>query len=95
MRWLPIGKNFPTHARDVLLKEKEKFYRKPFTEGTEIDYEELCEFFQDSNVCGLNFSHIWMDFREDPENGEIKTERLPFNSLISAEEFEKKNGQEA
>lgn len=45
-------------------------------------YEKLSDCFDGSNICGLNLMHLWMDFREDPENGEIKTTRLPFNSFL-------------
>ncbi len=45
-------------------------------------YEKISDCFDASNTCGLNLLNIWMDFREDPENGEIKTDRLPFNSFL-------------
>jgi hypothetical protein len=45
-------------------------------------YEKISDCFDGSNTCGLNLLHIWMDFREDPENGEIKTDRIPFNAFL-------------
>lgn len=45
-------------------------------------YEKISDSFDGSNICGLNLLHLWMDFREDPENGEIKTERIPFNAFL-------------
>jgi hypothetical protein len=45
-------------------------------------YEKISDCFDGSNICGLNLLHIWMDFREDPENGEIRTDRIPFNSFL-------------
>lgn len=45
-------------------------------------YEKISDCFDGSNICGLNLLHMWMDFREDPENGEIKSERIPFNSFL-------------
>lgn len=45
-------------------------------------YEKISESFDGSNTCGLNLLNLWMDFREDPESGDIKCDRLPFNSFI-------------
>jgi len=45
-------------------------------------YERISDCFDGSIVCGLNLLQIWMDFREDPENGEIKTRRIPFNAFL-------------
>jgi hypothetical protein len=45
-------------------------------------YDKISDCFEGSNVCGLNLMSIWMDFREDPENGCIRTDRLPFSSFI-------------
>lgn len=45
-------------------------------------YEKYSDCFNGSNTTGLNLLHHWMDFREDPENGEIRTERLGFNSFV-------------
>lgn len=45
-------------------------------------YEKISDCFDGSNICGLNLLHVWMDYRQDPENGEIKTDRIPFNSFL-------------
>lgn len=45
-------------------------------------YEKISDCFDGSNTSGLNLLHIWMDFREDPENGDIKATRLPFSSFV-------------
>jgi hypothetical protein len=45
-------------------------------------YERISECFDASNTCGLNLLSLWMDFREDPENGEIRTSRIPFNAFL-------------
>ena len=45
-------------------------------------YEKISDAFDGSNICGLNLLHCWMDFREDPENGELRTERLPFSAFL-------------
>lgn len=52
-------------------------------------YEKISDCFDGSNMCGLNLLECWMDFREDPENGEIKTTRLPFSSFIMSPYWEK------
>jgi hypothetical protein len=45
-------------------------------------YEKISDCFDGSNICGLNLLHMWMDYREDPENGEIRSDRIPFNSFL-------------
>jgi hypothetical protein len=45
-------------------------------------YERISETFGAEITCGLNLMQAWMDFREDPENGEIKTSRIPFNAFV-------------
>lgn len=45
-------------------------------------YDRISDCFDGAVTTGLNLMNIWMDFRQDPENGEIKTERLPYNSFI-------------
>lgn len=45
-------------------------------------YEKISDCFDGSNTSGLNLLHLWMDFREDPENGDIKATRLPFSSFV-------------
>lgn len=45
-------------------------------------YEKISECFDGSNITGLNLLEFWMDYRQDPENGELKTCRLPFNSFL-------------
>lgn len=45
-------------------------------------YDKISDCFEGSNVCGLNLMSLWMDFREDPENGMIRTDRLPFSSFV-------------
>lgn len=45
-------------------------------------YTKISDCFAGSNMCGFNLQQAWMDFREDPENGTIRTTRLPFSSFI-------------
>lgn len=45
-------------------------------------YEKISDCFDGSNICGLNLLHLWMDYREDPENGEIRADRIPFNAFL-------------
>ena len=46
-------------------------------------YEKISDCFAGSNICGLNLLQVWMDFREDPENGTIRTDRIPFNAFLT------------
>ncbi len=48
----------------------------------ESTYERISDCFDGAITTGLNLINIWMDFRQDPENGEIRTERMPYNSFI-------------
>lgn len=45
-------------------------------------YEKISNAFTGSLITGLNLLSVWMDFREDPENGKICVDRLPYNSFI-------------
>ncbi len=45
-------------------------------------YEKISDCFDGAITCGLNLINLWMDFREDPESGDIKCDRLPFNSFL-------------
>lgn len=45
-------------------------------------YEKISDCFDGSNICGLNLLHIWMDYRKDPENGDIRSDRIPFSAFI-------------
>jgi hypothetical protein len=54
-------------------------------------YEKISECFDGSNTCGLNLLSIWMDFREDPENGDIRTDRIPFNAFLMDNYWTKKD----
>jgi hypothetical protein len=54
-------------------------------------YENISESFRGSLICGLNLQSIWMDFREDPENGKICIDRLPYNSFLMDPYWTKKD----
>ena len=45
-------------------------------------YETISKGFGRALTCGLNLIHVYMDFRRDPENGEIITTSLPFSSFL-------------
>ena len=45
-------------------------------------YEKISDCFDGANTSGLNLLHCWMDFREDPENGCLRTDRIPFSAFI-------------
>lgn len=42
----------------------------------------ISEAFHGSLITGLNFLHVWMDFRDDPVSGSIKVSRKPYNAFI-------------
>lgn len=45
-------------------------------------YSKISEAFDGANITGLNLLSVWMDFREDPENGTIKVDRIPYNAFL-------------
>lgn len=45
-------------------------------------YEKISDTFGGTITCGLNLLQTWMDFREDPESGDICTSRIPFNAFL-------------
>lgn len=54
-------------------------------------YNKISETFEASSICGLNLMSIWMDFREDPENGDIVTSRIPYNAFLMDNYWTKKD----
>lgn len=60
-----------------------------WTHGIDNTYEKISESFGGAITCGLNFLNVWMDYREDPENGEIRTTRIPFNAVLTDPYWEK------
>ncbi len=58
-------------------------------------YEKISDSFAGAITCGMNLMQVWMDFREDPENGEIKTSRIPYAAMLMDpywEDFERDCG---
>lgn len=53
-----------------------------WTKNQDNTYQKISDCNYGAMMTGLNLLNIWMDFREDPENGEIKTSRIPFNAVI-------------
>lgn len=45
-------------------------------------YETISETFMSALITGFNLLSVWMDYRDDPENGDIKVSRLPYNAFI-------------
>lgn len=54
-------------------------------------YHKITDCFNGSNMAGLNLQAVYMDFREDPENGDIHTERIPYNAFIMDNYWTKKD----
>lgn len=54
-------------------------------------YDKISDAQDGANCCGLNLLSVWMDYRNDPENGEIKTDRLPFSSFIMSNYWTKQD----
>lgn len=45
-------------------------------------YEKISDSFEGGIITGLNLLNVWMDFRDDPENGDIRTRRVHHNQFI-------------
>lgn len=45
-------------------------------------YEKISECFDGSNMTGFELMNVWMDYREDPESGDINCSRVPYNAFI-------------
>lgn len=44
--------------------------------------ETVSDSFHGALVTGLNFLHVWVDYRVDPISGDIKVDNCPYNSFI-------------
>ena len=45
-------------------------------------YEKISDSFDGANITGMNMLSVWMDYRDDPENGDIRCSRIPYSSFI-------------
>ena len=46
-------------------------------------YYAISEAFKGGLVTGIGYVKIWVDYREDPENGDIKYDFVPWNAVIT------------
>lgn len=53
--------------------------------------ETISESFDGALVTGLNFLHVWMDFRTDPVSGNIRVDNCSYNSFLVDPYFRKKD----
>ncbi len=51
--------------------------------------ETISEAFQGGLICGMNLLEIWMDYREDPVNGNIKVDNTSYNQFLIDPFFKK------
>jgi hypothetical protein len=53
-------------------------------------YETISDaFHQGACIAGMNLLHVYMDYRNDPVNGDIKVDNLPYNSFFIDPYFRK------
>lgn len=45
-------------------------------------YETISDAFSGALITGLNFLHVWVDYRSDPVSGNIKVDNCPYNSFL-------------
>lgn len=45
-------------------------------------YEKISDCFYGACVTGFTLLNVWMDYREDPESGDIKSIRVPYNAFM-------------
>ena len=53
--------------------------------------ETISEAFHGSLITGMNLLHIYMDYRKDPVNGDIKVDNCPYNSFVIDPFFRKRD----
>lgn len=51
--------------------------------------ETISEAFDGALVTGLNFLHVWMDYRSDPVSGNIRVDNCPYNYMLVDPFFKK------
>jgi hypothetical protein len=51
--------------------------------------ETISESFEGSLVTGMNFLHVWMDYRQDPVSGNIRVDNCSYNSFLVDPYFRK------
>lgn len=51
--------------------------------------ETISEAFEGSLVTGMNFLHVWMDYRQDPISGNIRVDKCDYNSFLVDPYFRK------
>jgi hypothetical protein len=51
--------------------------------------ETISESFEGALVTGMNFLHVWMDYRSDPINGNIRVDNCSYNSFLVDPYFRK------
>lgn len=51
--------------------------------------ETISDSFHGSLITGMNLLHVWMDFRSDPVNGNIKVDNCSYNSFLIDPYFKK------
>lgn len=53
--------------------------------------ETISDAFEGSLITGMNLLHTWLDFRDDPVSGTIRTERCDYNSFLIDPFFKKQD----
>jgi len=51
--------------------------------------ETISESFEGALITGMNFLHLWLDYREDPISGRIKVDNCSYNSFLVDPYFRK------
>jgi hypothetical protein len=52
-------------------------------------YENISTAFEGALIAGINLIHTWLDYSDDPVNGDIKTNVIPYNAFIIDPYFKK------
>lgn len=58
-------------------------------------YQNISDAFEGALVCGMNLLSVWMDYREDPINGDIRTDVVGYNGFLIDTSFKKKDFSDA
>lgn len=60
-----------------------------WTMNQESVLETISESFHGALVTGMNFLHVWVDYRSDPVSGNIKVDNCPYNAFMVDPYFRK------
>lgn len=84
----------PTHSKDQQGADDMSGVVQ-WVNNNENVYNTISDAFQGACVSGFNLLSVWMDYRFDPVNGDIRVENKSFNSVLIDTTFKKRDLSDA